>query len=108
MRKSMLLGVIGVCAVFLAIGVLWAVQDPLTIQSKYGNVSFSHQKHSGQKCQECHHTTKEGDQNPQPCTECHKEGAKVAAKEAFHKKCVECHKKAEKGPAKCKECHQKA
>jgi len=107
MKKLTFPILIVVGATFLTIGVLWAVQDPLILESKYGNVELSHQKHSSLKCQECHHTLKEGEQSPKPCGECHKEGAEVSRKKAFHDNCKGCHKKMGQGPVKCRECHQK-
>lgn len=98
---------IAVGAVFLMMGVLWAVQDPLVLENKYGNVEFSHQKHADKECKECHHTFKAGDKSPTPCRECHKTGAEVTMKKAAHTRCKGCHKELAKGPTKCKECHKK-
>ena len=107
MKKLTLPILIAVGATFLMIGALWAVQDPLVLENKYGKVEFSHQKHEDKKCQECHHTLKEGEESPKLCGECHKEGADISSKKAFHDTCKACHKKVAKGPTKCKACHQK-
>jgi len=98
---------IAVAATFLLIGVLWAIDDPLVLDNKYGKVELSHQKHSAQKCQDCHHTLKEGEECPKKCGECHKEGAEISRKKAFHDNCKGCHQQMAQGPTKCKECHQK-
>jgi hypothetical protein len=92
---------------FVTIGVLWAVDDPLILDNKFGKVELSHEKHSALKCQDCHHTLEEGQESPQKCGECHNEGADVGRKKAFHDNCKGCHKKMAQGPTKCKECHQK-
>ena len=107
MKKLTLPILIGIAATFLVMGVLWAVEDPLILENSYGKVELSHQKHSAQKCQDCHHTMKEGEQTTQPCGECHKEGATIDRKKAFHDNCKGCHQEMAKGPTKCKECHQK-
>jgi len=107
MKKLALPILIAVIATFLVIGVMWAKEHTVVLENKYGKVEFAHQKHSGLKCQECHHTLKEGEESPQPCSECHKAGADVDAKTAYHTTCRDCHKKMAKGPQKCKECHQK-
>jgi hypothetical protein len=89
------------------IGVIWAKEHTLVLENKYGPVEFSHQKHANQKCQDCHHTLKEGEESPKPCGECHNAEAEITAKKAFHGTCTACHKKLAQGPQKCKECHQK-
>lgn len=107
MKKLTFPILIVVGATFLTIGVLWAVQDPLVLENKYGKVEFSHGKHSSLKCQECHHTLKEGEESPKPCGDCHNAEATIKRKSAFHTTCTGCHKKLAKGPRKCRECHQK-
>ena len=92
---------------FLTIGVIWALDDPLILENSYGKVEMSHEKHSALKCQDCHHTLEEGKQDPKKCGECHKEGADIDRKKAFHDNCKGCHKEMAQGPTKCKECHQK-
>jgi DnaJ-class molecular chaperone len=107
MRKLALPILIAVGVTFLMIGVMWAQDDPLVLDNKYGKVTFSHKKHSDRTCQDCHHTLKEGETSPSSCGECHKEGAEISRKKAFHDSCKACHKKEAKGPQKCKECHVK-
>lgn len=107
MRKLTIPILLAVGAAFLMIGVIWAMQDPLVLENKYGPVEFSHQKHANQKCQDCHHTLKEGEESPKPCGECHNADAEIKRKKAFHGTCTACHKKLAQGPQKCKECHQK-
>ena len=107
MKKLTLPILIAVAATFLMIGALWAVDDPLILDNKYGKVELSHEKHSALKCQDCHHTLAEGEECPKKCGECHKEGADIGRKKAFHDNCKGCHKQMAKGPTKCKECHQK-
>ncbi len=107
MKKLTLPVLIAVIATFLVIGVMWAKEHTVVLESKYGKVEFAHQKHGSLKCQECHHTLKEGEESAKPCSECHKAGADVDAKKAFHTTCRDCHKETAKGPQKCKECHQK-
>lgn len=107
MKKLTLPILIAVSGTFLMIGVLWAIQDPLILENKYGKVEFSHEKHSSLKCQDCHHTLKEGEKSPKLCGECHKAEAEISRKKAFHDNCKGCHKKMSQGPVKCKECHQK-
>jgi DnaJ-class molecular chaperone len=107
MRKLALPILIAVGVIFLMIGVMWAQDEPLVLDNKYGKVTFSHQKHAEKKCEECHHTLEEGETSPESCHECHNEGAEITAKQAFHNTCQGCHKKVAKGPTKCKECHVK-
>jgi len=107
MKKLTLPILIAVGVVVVTIGVLWAVQDPLILENKYGQVSLSHGSHSALKCQDCHHTLKEGEQTPKPCGECHNDNAEINRKKAFHGNCTGCHKEMGQGPVKCKECHQK-
>jgi hypothetical protein len=86
------------------------------MQKKKAPVPFPHKLH-GDKfgCKECHHKWKGGDVEPEKCTKCHtnkKEGKKLKAKNAYHKKCKGCHKKMKKagkktGPTSCKGCHKK-
>jgi hypothetical protein len=107
MKKLTLPIVITVCAIFLMIGALAAKDHTVEFENKYGKVTFEHPKHGDLKCQDCHHNLNEGEESPQACRECHKEGADITAKKAFHDKCKACHKEMGKGPAKCKECHIK-
>jgi hypothetical protein len=93
--------------------------DSLTIEypehhatDKYKGALFAHKKHADAiKCQECHHTWKEGEK-VKKCGECHTKDSKLTAKNAFHKNCRGCHrtlKKAGKtaGPTACTKCHPK-
>ncbi|MFC1835268.1 cytochrome c3 family protein [Thermodesulfobacteriota bacterium] len=92
-------------------------------KKKKSPVVFPHAKHKPLKCQQCHHTWKEGE-DVKKCGQCHKlkktkDGDKEIPKlfDAYHKKkaktsCVGCHKalkKAKKktGPSACKKCHPK-
>jgi DnaJ-class molecular chaperone len=107
MKRLALPILIAVGVTFLMLGALSAKEHTVVLENKFGNVTFEHQKHSDQKCQDCHHSLAEGDESPQPCGECHKSGAEVTAKKAFHDTCKSCHTKVGKGPTKCKECHVK-
>lgn len=96
-------------------------------------VPFPHEKHFkdyGVKCDDCHHTYKDGknvwkEGDPvTKCIECHpadrgmaKEKAKelgvkklLDLKNAFHKNCQTCHKEenkqGKKAPVQCAECHK--
>jgi len=97
---------LAISVTFLMMGVLWAVQDPLVLDNKYGKVEFSHAKHEDKACTDCHHTF-EGTGDPKPCGECHNAEAEINRKKAFHGTCMGCHKALAKGPRKCRECHQK-
>ena len=101
-------------ALAFGVGVATAAPpDQLVIkefQKVKGPVPFDHKKHTGyaKDCKTCHHPDAPGKE--QKCSKCHAEktdGAKISAKEAFHKQCISCHKTEKKGPVKCDECHQK-
>lgn len=91
-------------------------------ESKKGPVQFSHDKHKGAKCTDCHHEYKDGKnawqegQEVKKCSTCHKLEAQdkiVKLEKAYHDGCQGCHKKlkAEKkktGPTSCTKCHPKA
>jgi hypothetical protein len=87
-------------------------------------VTFSHEKHKGAVCTDCHHDFKDGKnvwqegQEVKKCSACHKlkaEGKVVKLELAYHEKCAGCHKKLKDekkkhGPlkAQCVKCHAKA
>lgn len=85
-----------------------------SVDEKWGEVKFTHQKHYGYSdCVFCHHTNnktmtadsfKEGKDGKVPlCAECHvrkegdpktpknKDGVELWSKEAYHFNCIECH-----------------
>jgi hypothetical protein len=87
-------------------------------------VTFSHEKHKGATCTDCHHEMKDGKnvwqegQEVKKCSACHKLKAQdkvVKLEAAYHEKCAGCHKKMKdagkkNGPlkAQCVKCHPKA
>jgi hypothetical protein len=116
------LAVVGVF--FLVAGVMgtdgFAKDAPskITVKSKRGDVTFSHDAHAKDAkiaCAKCHHNLdKAKDQHK--CSDCHKaqkEGDVSSLKDAFHNSCTKCHKaekakKADtKAPTLCNDCHKK-
>lgn len=120
------------------------VDDTITLNTdgkKYNSVEFAHLAHASNQympdgqCQTCHHT-QEGDDSPEPCSDCHEIGGDADEEKkksrAVHKKtlrfpkpedqeqvsCVGCHKSqnellemgkrsGEKAPTKCTLCHSR-
>jgi predicted CXXCH cytochrome family protein len=70
------------------------VPEPLVLEAKNGNVSFSHQKHAAIDCSTCHQGTP----------------GKIPdfGKDKAHALCIGCHKERNAGPTKCGECHKKS
>jgi hypothetical protein len=89
-----------------------ALAEPIVIESKPGNVVFSHKTHSQSGCVECHHETTTTERIVS-CRQCHKKQSKgnMASQHAFHKNCIDCHAELKKqkkptGPVKlCSQCH---
>ena len=98
-------------ALFLVATVAFAAPPDKVDLSKYkgtkSGVQFDHKKHVDGKidCAKCHHKP-DGAKKEASCGNCHKEGAAVGVKDAFHKQCKDCHSKGGKGPTKCGECHK--
>jgi hypothetical protein len=124
---SILVGVSMIAAFSLAYAAKAPDKD-LTINSadvfkekKQSPVVFSHDKHKGFKCTDCHHEYKDGKnvwqegQEVKKCGSCHKlqdDGKVVKLEKAFHDQCINCHKEQKKqskptGPTSCTKCHPK-
>ncbi len=86
--------------------------ESIVIPSRPGAVTFSHGRHAGIACQQCHHTSA-GARVEAGCRECHTKTSRQPrnSMQAFHESCIGCHarhKKAEQktGPVKlCSHCH---
>ena len=89
-------------------------QPDIRIESQPGTVIFSHSRHNGILCQDCHHETQTS-RIEFSCRACHIKSADnvVNTKQAFHKSCIGCHLSGKKnnkktGPAKlCSQCHMR-
>ncbi len=87
----------------------------IEIESRPGNVLFSHARHSGTACKQCHHEMSSPD-TIVACRQCHTKQStgKMSSVAIFHKDCIGCHaqqKQAGKksGPVKlCSQCHKRA
>ena len=89
MKKALALAV-------LVLLVASAVQaaDIITLNAKFGAVTFNHKAHStSMECKVCH-----GEGTP---------GKLTLGKEPAHKMCTGCHESKKAGPRKCMECHKK-
>jgi hypothetical protein len=102
------------------------------LQNRFGDVTWNHEIHARMKdisnCTTCHHTEKQGEMNPRPCSDCHKPGADRAdiltadlflpkelvkyegengppARQSSHSSCVGCHEAMKQGPTECRDCH---
>jgi hypothetical protein len=121
-----LLGIAVFAAFTLAYAATKAPDKDITIHSsdvfkqpKKSPVTFSHEKHKGAKCADCHHEFKDGKnvwqegQEVKKCSACHKleaEGNVLKLEKAYHDKCQNCHKELKKekkktGPTACTKCH---
>lgn len=85
------------------IGVAYAQEDGIVLESGFGDATFNHSTHSDYSCNDCHHI---GDTD-QKCTDCHTSDAEVDTKTAFHDNCITCHQEKDAGPQGCAECHEK-
>ena len=107
MKKYIIIAglIIGLSLCFLVMSShIRAQEDTITLECNFGKVTFSHKLHTSlASCQDCHHT---GLGTPK-CNTCHKEGAAMDAKTAYHKNCIDCHKEKEAGPVGCMDCHKK-
>ncbi len=116
-------------ACVLVLGVVALAQKaptaPIVLKgAPMGGVKFEHSKHTGIKCETCHHASKP--EKPmkaaqEKCTDCHTKVAtapmKTKLQAAFHNPtataglCIDCHKaeaaKGKKTPTKCADCHKK-
>lgn len=89
-----------------------ALAEPIEIDSRPGQVTFSHKTHSSSRCVECHHETTTVN-NIISCRQCHNKQSvgKMASKHVFHNNCIDCHAKLKRqkqttGPVKlCSQCH---
>lgn len=91
---------------WVAVNLIEAQDTPesVALQSSFGNVTLSHQKHTGlTTCNECHH---KGMDDPK-CSNCHTKDSAVNAMTAMHKNCIDCHKAKSSGPTECTDCHKK-
>ena len=108
--------------------------EVITLEPKFGTVTFTHHAHSrlnGVECRTCHHTLVEQGTPIRPCHDCHEAvhfreaairpidknennqapGQPVKAQEAFHTLCQGCHTKRKNageasGPTdSCRDCH---
>jgi hypothetical protein len=118
---ALVLGLALLAAFTLAYAEVKAPEEPIKINSKdvfgkkrKGDPIFDHKKHTDFKCQDCHHTWKEGEK-VKKCGECHLKKEKdktLDLKDAFHDSCMDCHKKLKRekkkyGPTGCSKCHPK-
>ncbi len=126
---GLILGVAVLAAFTLAYAATKAPDKDITIESKdvfktpkKAPVTFSHEKHKGAKCTDCHHEFKDGQnvwkegQEVKKCSACHQLEAKdkvLGLEKAYHEKCQGCHKKVKKekkdtkAPTACQKCHPK-
>lgn len=108
----------------LTVSGLYAYSEDIELGGKKdrGAVDFPHELHmDGFECLDCHHVMENGENvldegdleedNPDIyCGACHKEGATLERKEAFHYQCMGCHNNykmtnEKTGPLLCGECH---
>jgi len=100
------------CLMMCAGSALAGPADPMEIESRPGNVRFSHQGHADIQCITCHHTSS-GIRIKRACRSCHTTSSRMPrnSHDAFHKQCIGCHLELKKagrstGPAKlCSHCH---
>ncbi len=89
-----------------------AMPDSVVIPSRPGAVTFSHIRHAGVPCQQCHHTSA-GAGVEAGCRVCHTKTSHRPrnSMQAFHDSCIGCHARQKKagrktGPVKlCSQCH---
>ncbi len=85
------------------------VPETVVFESKKGNVTFNHSKHTeGYACTDCHHKMQEGN-TIKCCKECHQNTFTFFHDKSSIHSCVGCHTKAGAGPeyTPCSGCHKK-
>ena len=123
--KQQLQIVYGITIALLVIGVIayaaaptGAPDQPIRIMFKNvgGNVLFDHKTHThdsgyGISCLDCHHTSEEGETQPERCSDCHESSSDDEdmpnRTDAFHIMCKNCHAdlEVETAPVDCSGCH---
>jgi len=89
-----------------------AMPEKVVIPSRPGAVTFSHGRHAGVACRQCHHTST-GASVKAGCRACHTKTSTRPrnSEKAFHESCIGCHAREKKtgrktGPVKlCSQCH---